>query len=223
MASMHDHIAQTFPDLCPVHGPGYGGQAPAGARPVPVPGARKAAGEPDVTKAAPPAKGRKMSCPECGKKSKAGRAFCFGCGKKMTPDSPDGAAKSAPAGEAVAATIEAGPDIAAIVKAAVTEATAPLTAKVAEQGALIDQMAAAPDPRYAPFKAVAAGGILPKAAGAQAPERTAVEKAAGRVQETLLADLQHQARNDPDPAKRETAWNALSSLLAIPGASPLAG
>ena len=49
MAAMHDHIAATFPDLCPMHGPGRMGQPPAGARPVatgvggPVPhGASKA-------------------------------------------------------------------------------------------------------------------------------------------------------------------------------------
>lgn len=43
MQAMHDHIAATFPDLCPMSGPGRGGEAPLGQRPVPVPGAAKAA------------------------------------------------------------------------------------------------------------------------------------------------------------------------------------
>ena len=36
MRSMHDHIAATFPDLCPMHGPGRMGEPPSHARPVPV-------------------------------------------------------------------------------------------------------------------------------------------------------------------------------------------
>jgi hypothetical protein len=43
MQAMHDHIAATFPDLCPMGGPGVGGEAPIGQRPVPVPDASKAA------------------------------------------------------------------------------------------------------------------------------------------------------------------------------------
>ena len=34
MRQMHDHIAQTFPDLCPMHGPGRMGEPPSHARPV---------------------------------------------------------------------------------------------------------------------------------------------------------------------------------------------
>jgi predicted nucleic acid-binding Zn-ribbon protein len=37
MQAMHDHIAQTFPDLCPMTGSGSGGAAPVGQHPVPVP------------------------------------------------------------------------------------------------------------------------------------------------------------------------------------------
>jgi hypothetical protein len=217
MASMHDHIAQTFPDLCPMHGPGHGGQPPAGARPVPVPGSRKGA-EPEVTKAADPAmkpaKGAKMTCP-CGEKTRG--KFCPGCGKKMGAK-PDMADKAADVLPAVAGLPVPMLDAAAL-QAAVEKALAPLAAKLAEQGDLIDQMASAPDPRYAPFKAVAAGGVLPKAMQAEtaAAQQTAVEKAASNVQATLLRDLQYQARNDPDPGKREVAWQALTEMLHMPG------
>ena len=36
MTAMHDHIARTFPDVCPMHGPGHAGQPGAGTRPVPA-------------------------------------------------------------------------------------------------------------------------------------------------------------------------------------------
>jgi hypothetical protein len=36
MASMHDHISQTFPDLCSLHAPGVNGALAEGTRPVPV-------------------------------------------------------------------------------------------------------------------------------------------------------------------------------------------
>jgi len=56
MTSMHDHIARTFPDVCPMHGPGRMGEPGAGTRPVPagvggpVPhGASKGAEGGDVT------------------------------------------------------------------------------------------------------------------------------------------------------------------------------
>jgi hypothetical protein len=36
MRSMHDHISQTFPDLCPMVAPGLAGTPPVGARPAPM-------------------------------------------------------------------------------------------------------------------------------------------------------------------------------------------
>jgi hypothetical protein len=215
MASMHDHIAQTFPDLCPMHGvPGTAGIPAAGARPVPVPrtkcedeaGAVKAAGA-EVTKAAA-GKPPKMACP-CGARTRG--KFCPGCGTAMS-----GAGKAAGAGPQGYPVLTADG-----LEAAVAKAMAPLAAGLAEtrkalkdQGDLIDQMASAPDPRYAPFKAVAAGGVLPKALAAPPqPVQSAVEKAASGVQDTLLRDLQYQARNDPDPGKREVAWTALTQML----------
>ena len=56
------------------------------------------AAEPDEEKAAKPVKGAKLSCPECGKKSR--KPFCFACGKKMTPDK-DTADKAASPGDGV--------------------------------------------------------------------------------------------------------------------------
>ena len=127
------------------------------------------------------------------------------------------AAKAADPLPAVAALPVPSLDAAAL-QAAVEKAIAPLAARLEQQGDLIDQMASAPDPRYAPFKAVAAGGVLPKAMQpAPAPQQGVVEKAASNVQETLLRDLQYQARNDPDPGKREVAWQELTRLLNVAG------
>ena len=200
-----------------MHGPGTNGQPPAGARPVPVPGTRKDA-EPETEKAATAtAVVAKVPCPDCGKKAKAGTAFCGACGHGLT------AAKSVTVSPPLVALPTGDP--AELVKAAVTEAIAPLAAqikaqaeKLAEQGDLIDQMAAAPDPRYAPFKGVGAGGVLPKTA-APVVEKTVVEQQSAMVQAGLLAEFQRQAREDPDPAKRETAWKVLAGMLSLPGGS----
>ena len=156
-----------------------------------------------------------MDC-KCGKKARPGK-FCPGCGDKM-PMKGGMAAKAADPLPAVAALPVPSLDAAAL-QAAVEKAIAPLAARLEQQGDLIDQMASAPDPRYAPFKAVAAGGVLPKAmqAAPAVPQQTAVEKAASAVQETLLRDLQYQARNDPDSGKRETAWAMLTQMMGVPG------
>jgi hypothetical protein len=221
MQSMHDHIAQTFPDLCPMCGPGHNAQPAAGARPVPVPGSKKAEDEPEVTKAEDAevtkaaVKPAKMPC-SCGAKARPGK-FCGGCGKKMPMKGADKAA--GPALPEVTALVPVSDDQAEVIKAAVAAAIAPLAAQLKEQGELIDQMAAAPDPRYAPFKAVAAGGVLPKAmqAAPEVPQQTAVQKAASNVQASLIAELQDQARNNPDPGKREVAWAELTRLLNVAG------
>ncbi len=221
MSSMHDHIAHTFPDLCPMHGPGTGGQPATGARPVPVPGTRKEA-EGDTEKAADAMPPGKIPCPGCKKKVKQGKPFCSGCGHKMGAAKDADADVSKAAGIAIPGTLEptSGPDIAELVKSAVADATGPLVRQLKEQGELIDQMAAAPDPRYAPFKAVASGGILPKSAGSGVePPQSPIEKASHLVQNSMLSDLQHQARNDPDPAKRELAWTMITSLLKLPSAA----
>lgn len=54
MQAMHDHIASTFPDLCPMGGGnGVGGEAPVGQRPVPVPGSTKTEKKPKKAKVEP--------------------------------------------------------------------------------------------------------------------------------------------------------------------------
>lgn len=61
MRTMHDHIAQTFPDLCPMAGPGQGGNAPEGQRPVPVPQlAGKSEGATEVVEGKPVKKNKKV-------------------------------------------------------------------------------------------------------------------------------------------------------------------
>lgn len=55
MQAMHDHIAQTFPDLCSMAGPDMGGEAPVGARPVPTPVGKAADVDKKPKKAAKPA------------------------------------------------------------------------------------------------------------------------------------------------------------------------
>lgn len=54
MEAMHDHIAQTFPDLCSMSGPGTGGEEPVGARPVPTPVGKAEKSDKKVKKAHQP-------------------------------------------------------------------------------------------------------------------------------------------------------------------------
>jgi len=168
MASMHDHIAQTFPDLCPM--------SSKTAQPPVI------EAEPDVTKNAEPAKPKKI------KKVKA---------SAVTKAAVEGAIT--------------GPDL--------TKQIGDLQAELAksrrdydELRTQVEEMAAAPDPRYAPFKGVMSG--YPPAR--QAEPASAVQKAANAAQSTLLDDLNKTWRYDPDPAARENAYAAIRKILGLP-------
>ena len=116
MRVLHDHIAETHPDLCPMHGPGQGGQPPAGrgrclrrqgsppVRVMTLSLARRGRGTPR------PRKPAKVPCPKCGKKNKPSAQFCGSCGSKMSAEKaavPDDTARiqaaidAAPAGSPV--------------------------------------------------------------------------------------------------------------------------
>ena len=224
MSVLHDHIAETHPDLCPMHGPGHDGVPPAGARPAPAaqgaPGARKDA-EPETVKATarPTIKPAKAPCPKCGKKNKPSAQFCGGCGVRTRgPQKGATVTETAPAVAGPVVTPLAPALDTEAVAEAVKAAVAPLARQLEEQRRLIDEMGSAPDPRYAPFKAVALGGVLPKAAGA-GEDGDSVAKAADGARGLVLAELQSQIRGSGDPNVREAAWRAYNKMLKLAGAS----
>lgn len=167
MQAMHDHIATTFPDLCPM-----GSSRPAEGQhvvPLPTPGANKS------------------------EKKKAKKKDDEVLNKGASPD---------------------------MVKSAVAEATAPLLLqleaitkafndsqeKIGKLQETVDMLSDLPDPKTAPFKGVALNPrSATKAAGYPAGAQTVAE-IAERTQMARLAELQNEARFNPDPGQREAAW-----------------
>lgn len=199
MAAMHDHIAQTFPDLCPMSGPGVGGEPPVGARPVPVPGAAKAAAAAEDEQHMWAKKARKLE-KQLAKARKAAGLEPATVTKTAAPAS---------------ATID--PEV---IKAAIVEATAPLAEKLAateqtlrEQREMLDALGDLPDPATAPFKGVAQNTYKTAASPAGA---LTVAETAERTQLMMMRELESQFRTSPDPAQREAAWNALVKMRGLP-------
>lgn len=190
MSAMHDHIAQTFPDLCPMTGPGMGGEPPTGARPVPTPvGAQKSEEEP-VSK----------------KMKKAKKEMVVKAATSIEPD----LIKSAVI-EATAGLVE---QLAEVTKALKTERER--TDKLQEA---IDSLSDLPDPREAPFKGLAQNALTANksVSGIPAGARTVAESAE-QAQQAALRAMYNQWRNDPDPAQREAAESYLYKMVGLSGA-----
>jgi hypothetical protein len=202
MAAMHDHIANTFPDLCPMDGPGSRGEAPSGERPVPLPVGKSEDGG-ELT-----AKAQKLIL----KAQKAAKAA--GLEGVFVDDIVEPEKKTV---EPVAPAFDP-----VLIKTALAEATAPLMEQLAEaqktlkkQQKRLDELADLPDPRDAPFKGLALKNSVNKtAAGVPVAARTVAENAE-RTQMTLLQELNKEARNNPDPAQREAAWGQINKMLGL--------
>jgi hypothetical protein len=207
MAAMHDHIAQTFPDICPMDGPGMGGQSPTGERPVPLPvGASKSEETVQV------AKSEKKLRKELEKAVWAG---------EITLDEARARLGETPlviksADEPVVTKTSGGisPDL---VKSAVAEATEDLVKQLTELKAIVDAMGDLADPREAPFRGVAQNNITANKAISGIPEgvRTVAENAE-RAQLAMMDDMRHLWRTSPDPEQREAAWAQLSKMSGLP-------
>lgn len=191
MAAMHDHIAQTFPDLCPMSGPGVGGEPPVGARPVPTPaGASKVTAEPTAAKVASGKKQRR-------KPTEAGALT-----KAVAPD-PE-LVKSAVS----EATASLATQLAEITKA--FKAERKRSRKLAEA---VDALGNLPDPATAPFRGVAVAPVT-KSSAPPVGTPTASE-VAERTQFAVMRAMQEQARTSPDPAAREAAWAQLYKMSGL--------
>lgn len=194
MKAMHDHIAQTFPDLCAASGPGLGGEPAAGARPVPLP-VGKSEGTPVDEAGDLTVKAAKVE-------------------ESSTSAFDPEIVKSAVA--------EANAGLLAKFEAALHE-VAQLNAKLAsnekmlrKQQKRLDALADIPDPREAPFKGLALKKETANksASGVPVAARTVAENAE-QTQMALMQVLQTEARTNPDPAQREAAWNRLYQMTGI--------
>lgn len=187
MEAMHDHIAQTFPDLCSMTGPGVGGEEPVGARPVPAP-VGKSEAEVKVKK---------------GKKN----------GKvKVVKSQQPVAAKAATidADLVKSAVVDALTPLASQIET-LTKALKNEQKKNAKLAATVEELSTLADPTVTAFKGVAA----PDALKSSTSVTSTVASAAERTQAALMAALTDQARHSPDPSEREAAWAKLYQMNGI--------
>lgn len=204
MLAMHDHIAQTFPDLCPTFtGPSpYPSGALPGSRPVPA-----GIGMPaphGATKAAKKAKKTKESA------------------VTVTGDAAP-VAVVADLEKAVEPTVEKAVtlDLATVesmIQKAVAAVNETRDAEVADLKKTIkktrkqlDELAAQPDP-HGPYRGLALDQLTKSSA---APEVLPSVSRAERAQDALFRALHDQWRNDPDPMQREVAWRELTKMTKI--------
>jgi len=231
MRSMHDHIAATFPDLCPMHGPGRMGEPPSHARPVPVGvggpvphGATKAAepapaGPDEFDRAEAEARAARKAAKK--QRRELGDAILKGAisvedAQRRLGLNPDTVMERVPVTKAASVqgevvTPEASkafdPDL---IKSAVAEAQAPLLERLDAQQRLLDAMADQPDPRVAAYRGVALTKTSAPAGLLNNPERPA------GVQDAAYRAMHDQWKHSPDPELRE---NALAFLMKHTGLS----
>jgi len=240
MRNMHDHIASTFPDLCPMAGPGRMGEPPSNARPVPagvggpVPhGATKAAADEVIAnsvtefeEAAATAKAARKAA------RKQQRELLDAIIKGYPVNSaradlgmeplPEPVTKAAGGGgganTAEPLTVVEGDAVGAtlkafnpdLIKSAVAEAQAPLIERLDAQQKLLDAMADQPDPRVAAYRGVA----LNKTTAPPAGMLDSPERPAG-VQDVAYKAMYEQWQNSTDPEQRENAWKFLTERLGL--------
>jgi hypothetical protein len=224
MQAMHDHIAQTFPDLCPMHGDPNASEPPK-PNPLPRPaGSVKAdesapAAETPVAKAAKPAKPKKTTADEGLMTREEAIAWLA--------SEPDILAKAAGAGAGLSA-----PDV---VKAAVADVMSPLLAELAaaraqldgQAGLLeaqakaqrkankyLDSIAGQPD-QNGPYR----GAPLQQfpAEKAMAPAAVSPAQAAEQAQRMVYEELHRTWRDSPDATARLAAEDAMAKMRGIPG------
>ena len=172
MQSMHDHIAQTFPDLCPM--------SHKTAEPAPAP---RPDLEPDVTKTAEP---EPVPPPQAGTDKTS---------TVVTKAAVDGTITSP---DLVKALAQIGDLRAQLDKS---------RSDHAELASRVEEMAAAPDPRYAPFKGIVSG---------YPPARTPAEPAQRRPKSSIHSTGDAAQRPHPDVAHRPGPGNPRKRLQGDP-------
>jgi hypothetical protein len=231
MAVLHDHIAQTFPDLCPMGAGGAFSDAPAASRPVPSPVGAVKAEEP---KAVAPVEAQAVKQVNPNKILKKVRKGL------MTIDEARqllGAAEPSPVAQAEVpvevAKSENSPEVAKaatvdvdIIKSAMAEVTGGLLAKLTEMETVlkaerdrsaklekaVEEMSAMADPRVQPYNAAS---IAPPVLKSASPVGWSVAESAERTQAALMQALLSDARTDSDPSVRERAWAKLYEMNGI--------
>lgn len=222
MNAMHDHIAQTFPDICPMYAGGspYGDGSLPTARPVPVGvGSPAPHGAPGATKAEDPARVVKKARRRLEKAVLAGDLTVAEYRTRLEELTAEKAVE-VPVAVEKTTTIDA-PDLTTVVTKAVADAIAGRDAELDElrhqlkkTNKTLDKLANQPEtavPYRGPGLDLATKNAAPPEALPQVPSR------AERAQHQLFNALHDQWRHDPDPMQREVAWTELTKMTGIAG------
>jgi hypothetical protein len=223
MQALHDHIAQTFPDLCAMKDDPNHDHAPAPS-PLPRPAGSMKADEPAAGAETPVAKAAKPAKP---KKAPADEGL-------MTREEAITWLASQPELLAKAAGATGGLSAPDLVKAAVADVVSPLLAELAATRAqldtqaetleaqskalrkshkILDSIAAQPD-QNGPYR----GAPLQQypAEKAMAPAAVSSAQAAEQAQRMVYEELHSTWRNSPDATARLAAEEAMAKMRGIP-------
>lgn len=209
MSAMHDHISQTFPDICPMFtGNPNDGSAPAAANPVPASvGAQKANGGGNKG-------GNSGNVAKRLEKAVLKGFLTLEEAKSLYAAST--AEKSTEPEVTKAATLDVDA-VSDLVTKAVTDAVsarqaeheqelADLRRLIKKQAKTIDKIASEPEPG-GPFKGVALN--LRRSVTDDVVQKSAAEQARDNVAKLLYQEM----RNSPDPSQREVAWAELQKMM----------
>ena len=220
MRSMHDHIAATFPDLCPMHGPGRMGEPPSHARPVPVGvggpvphGATKTAEASPVVDEFEQAEATARAARKAARRQQRELLDAIIKGDVTVEDARTQLGAEpvlAPATKAVG-SVTSDEVIADVIKSAVADAQAPLMERLDAQQRLLDAMADQPDPRVAAYRGVA----LNKTSAAPAGLLDSPEQRPAGASDAAYKAMYEQWENTTDPELRENAWRFLTERAGL--------
>jgi hypothetical protein len=201
MQTIHDHIAQTFPDLCPMHGE----NAPA-MKPDAAPDSMKVAVPRQLTKAAND--GEKTV--KKAKKSEATAEAAFA--EATLPDVTKAeTAIASPGGELESDRLEKQVD--ELRKQAKRQQKL-----LKKQAKTLEAIASQPDPTVTAYRgAPLMPAYLAKSASAVAGPPQTMDDVAERTKSMMLRELEQEYRTTPDPALREAAWRSIVKMRGISG------
>ena len=226
MTAMHDHIARTFPDVCPMAAPGQMGEPGEGARPVPA-----GAGGPVPHDTAAKHDGEPHSTAAADRVTRLERRLR----KARKAAGYDVTAANIP-GEAVTLKAAAGPDLVKAVSDAVADLHAELAStreRITQQGDLIagqakilkkqakaiDVIASQPDPAVTAYRGVALAGS-PKASAAPAGQPTMAQRAE-HAKAAVFNEMYERWRSAAGPDDRENAYAAMTELAGLNFGNPM--
>jgi hypothetical protein len=208
MQAIHDHISQTFPDLCPMHG-----EEPA-HQPDAQPEANKMPTVPrQLTKSADDGQFTKA---ERKRQRLAEKAEMFLIKEAAFAQS------TLPEPEITkAATVEpeAGNDDLALEMVELREIIKSQGKLLKKQAKALEALSAQPDPgvfayRGAPLPTPSPYPTITKSSSPAVPGSTMAD-VAERTKAMMLADLETQFRHSPDPAQREAAWKSILQMRGV--------